>query len=63
MLPAGQVICVTYLPLVGYTILLRDLIAPVLEVVLDKTLDGAARNLMVSALVALVSVHSRQAFD
>lgn len=49
-----QVICVTYLPLVGYTILLRDLLAPLLEVLLDRSLDGVARNLMVSALVVLV---------
>lgn len=48
-------ICVTYLPLVGYTILLRDLLAPLLEVMLDRTLDGVARNLMVSLLVVLVS--------
>lgn len=51
-----QVVCVTYLPLVGYTILLRDLLAPLVEVALDRTLDGAARNLMVSVLVVLVSV-------
>lgn len=53
--PTVQVISVTYLPLVGYTILLRDLLAPILEVILDRTLDGVARNLMVSALVVLVS--------
>lgn len=44
----------TYLPLVGYTILLRDLLAPLVEVVLDKELGGQARNMMVSALVVLV---------
>ena len=49
-----KVICVTYLPLVGYTILLRDLLAPLAEVILGRTLDGMARNLMVSALVILV---------
>lgn len=46
----------TYLPLVGYTILLRDLLAPLAEVALGRTLDGMARNLMVSVLVVLVSV-------
>lgn len=49
-----QVICVTYLPLMAYTILLRDLLAPIVEIVLDRTLDSQARNIMVSALVALV---------
>lgn len=53
--PTVQVISVTYLPLVGYTILLRDLLAPIMEVILDRTLDGVARNIMVSALVVLVS--------
>lgn len=46
----------TYLPLVGYTILLRDLLAPLAEVALGRTLDGVARNLMISILVVLVSV-------
>eukprot|EP00752_Nemacystus_decipiens_P016510 g14758.t1 len=48
------VICVAYLPLVGYTILLRDLLAPLVEVMLDKKLGGQARNMMVSALVVLI---------
>lgn len=51
-----KVVCVTYLPLVGYTILLRDLLAPVLEVMMDRTLNAHARNLMVSVLVLLVRV-------
>lgn len=42
----------------GYTILLRDLLAPIAEVILDRTLDGVARNLMVSALVVLVRENS-----
>lgn len=49
-----QVICVTYLPLMAYTILLRDLLAPIVEIVLNRTLDSQARNIMVSALVVLV---------
>lgn len=49
-----QVICVTYLPLVGYTILLRDLLAPLVEVMMGKELGGQARNIMVSVLVVLV---------
>lgn len=44
----------TYLPLVGYTILLRDLLAPLAEVALNRTLGSPARNLLVSALVVLV---------
>lgn len=51
-----QVICVTYLPLMAYTILLRDLLAPTVEIALNRTLDSQARNVMVSALVALVRV-------
>lgn len=51
---ALQVVCVTYLPLVGYTILLRDLLAPLVEVMLGKELGGQARNIMVSALVVVV---------
>lgn len=49
-----QVVCVTYMPLMAYTILLRDLLAPIVEIVLNRTLDIQARNIMVSALVALV---------
>ena len=44
----------TYLPLVGYTILLRDLLAPLVEVVLDRELGDSTRNIMVSVLVVLV---------
>lgn len=38
----------------GYTILLRDLLAPVAEVMLNRTLGDPARNLIVSGLVVLV---------
>ncbi|CAM9920801.1 unnamed protein product [Ascophyllum nodosum] len=55
LLTMGLVVCVTYLPLVGYTILLRDLLAPILEVILSRTLGISARNLMVAALVLVVS--------
>ncbi|CAM9400064.1 unnamed protein product, partial [Hapterophycus canaliculatus] len=54
LLCMGLVICVTYLPLVGYTILLRDLLAPVAEVMLNRTLGDPARNVIVSGLVVLI---------
>eukprot|EP00903_Cladosiphon_okamuranus_P007874 g7611.t1 len=54
LLCMALVICVTYLPLVGYTILLRDLLAPLLEVMMGKELGGQARNIMVSVLVVLI---------
>lgn len=59
-MPPLQVVCVTYLPLVGYTILLRDLLAPLVEVMLGKELGGQARNMMVSALVVLVRLSQTQ---
>ncbi|CAN0383842.1 unnamed protein product [Ectocarpus sp. 12 AP-2014] len=54
LLCMALVVCVTYLPLVGYTILLRDLLAPLAEVALNRTLGSPARNLLVSALVVLI---------
>ncbi|CAM9100653.1 unnamed protein product [Ectocarpus fasciculatus] len=54
LLCMALVVCVTYLPLVGYTILLRDLLAPLAEVALNRTLGSPARNLLVSGLVVLI---------
>jgi len=57
------VVCVTYLPLVGYTILLRDLLAPLVEVMLSRELSDSMRNIMVSVLVVLVRQKISQVSD
>ncbi|CAM9699247.1 unnamed protein product [Chrysoparadoxa australica] len=51
------VICVTYLPMVAYTILLRDLTSPILEMyAMDETqMTMHGRNVLMSLLVLVVS--------
>ncbi|CAM9727164.1 unnamed protein product [Discosporangium mesarthrocarpum] len=51
----GLVICVTYLPLVAYTILLRDLLSPIAEVALERELSTMERNFIPLSLVVLVA--------
>ncbi|KAG5190245.1 transmembrane amino acid transporter protein-domain-containing protein [Tribonema minus] len=50
------IICVTYLPLIAYIILMRDLVAPVVELYVlgGATMSRGARNLLAAALVAAV---------
>jgi amino acid permease len=53
---ASLIILVTYLPLIAYIILLRDLTAPVIEQYLvDGQLGHVSRNAIAAGLVALVS--------
>jgi amino acid permease len=56
MMAASLIILVTYLPLIAYIILLRDLTAPVIEQYLvDGQLGHVSRNAIAAGLVALVS--------
>ncbi|CAM9738204.1 unnamed protein product, partial [Choristocarpus tenellus] len=54
LLCMGLVVCVTYLPLIAYTILLRDLLSPIVELAIGEEMSMTDKNVMVTVFVALV---------